>query len=121
MSVHGPRTRDVTQSDGEAPCPPLCVGELTATRRSDHENIFGRDVGPQRCAHAVSSPAVAQCNGHALFGSELPDDVAVQMSHQLTRFLQSQQQRRDKQRRSGIHTHRNGEQRCVCLRLHHPQ
>lgn len=62
------------------------LGALTASRGSDHENIFRRDFLPHILRQFVTSPSVAQCNGHGLLGVLLADDEPVQLLHQLRRL-----------------------------------
>ena len=45
--------------------------------------FFGRDLVAQLGGQALPPPAVAQGDGHRALGRGLPDDVAVQLRHDL--------------------------------------
>src|ERR1035441_5100967 len=51
---------------------------LADAGRTDHEDVLGRDLLPQRFVHLHAPPAVTQCDGHRALGRGLTDDVLVE-------------------------------------------
>src|SRR6185295_13302859 len=49
----------------------------------DHEDVLGRDFLAQRIGDLLPPPAVAQGDRHRALGSALPDDVLVELMHDL--------------------------------------
>src|SRR5712692_3530819 len=52
---------------------------LSDARRSDHEDVLGRDLLPQGLGHLLASPAVSEGDRHGALCPSLADDVLVQL------------------------------------------
>jgi hypothetical protein len=50
---------------------------------ADHDDVLGGDFVPQGLGDLLTAPAVAQGDGHRLLGVLLPDDIFVQLRHDL--------------------------------------
>ncbi len=58
---------------------------LANARRSDHQDILGRDLFSQRPVHLLAAPAVAQGNRDGALGGRLADNMAVEFGDDLAR------------------------------------
>ena len=54
---------------------------LADARGSNHQNVFGRDLGPQARLDMLTTPAVAQGNCHGPLGLLLTNDVFVEFDN----------------------------------------
>src|ERR1043166_3496078 len=69
---------------GQAREAPRDLG-LADARGPDHQDVLRRDLLAQRLGHLLAPPAVAQRDRHGALGPSLPDDVLVQLMHDLLR------------------------------------
>src|SRR5687768_6528531 len=58
---------------------------LAHARGADHQDVLGRDLAAQRLGHLRAAPAVPQRDRHRALGLALPDDVLVELVHDLLR------------------------------------
>jgi hypothetical protein len=52
---------------------------------ADHQDVLGRDLAAQAGLDLLAPPAVAQGNGNGALGLVLPDDMFVELAHDLLR------------------------------------
>ena len=58
---------------------------LSDAGRPDHDDVLRRDLVAQLRRELLPPPAIAQRDGHGALGRVLPDDVRVELAHDLFR------------------------------------